>query len=89
LECFDADQFTADDLLGRLYIDLGSVLKGTLSPERCTPKMLKNSKWPKIDLFKTRQIRGWWPFMPVEFFNNKEAFNTAELAVSINFYLSY
>lgn len=25
--------------------------------------MLKENKWPKINLFKVRQHRGWWPFV--------------------------
>lgn len=88
LQCYDADQFTADDLLGRIDLDLGRVLRclyvffmlfsevslyflyvifrGASSSDKCTPKMVTNRNWPTVDLFKARQIRGWWPFMSSE-----------------------
>lgn len=62
LQCYDADQLSADDHLGSLELNLVSLIKGSRTPEACTVKMLKRSKLPRINLFKTKYHRGWYPF---------------------------
>lgn len=66
LLCYDEDQFSADDLLGRLDLDLCRLLKGTSTPEKCTLKMVQNRQWPTTNLFKARKVRGWWPFVSAD-----------------------
>ncbi len=63
LQCYDADQFSADDLLGQLELNLCKFIKGASSAENCSLRMVKDKKWPKLNMFKTRQNRGWWPFV--------------------------
>jgi hypothetical protein len=63
LQCFDADQVTADDLLGQLDLNLTQIVKGASSAHLCNANMLSNPRWPKINLFKARCCRGWWPFL--------------------------
>ncbi len=65
LYCFDADQLTSDDLLGQIELNLNSFIKGAHSSKNCTTKMLSSKDWPKINLFKVRKHRGWWPFVSV------------------------
>jgi len=65
LNCFDADQLTQDDLLGSLELNLTNFIKGTNSSKACTTKLVTDNDWPKINLFKARQCRGWWPFVTV------------------------
>ena len=69
LHCFDADQLTHDDLLGQIDLNLCNFVKGANSSKACTTRMLKDKQWPRINLFKMRQHRGWWPFISV---NSKE-----------------
>jgi hypothetical protein len=63
LECFDEDQLTFDDKLGELELDLKNFIKGSDNHQGCTIRMLKNKDWPKIDLFKKKSCKGWWPFV--------------------------
>ena len=69
LTCYDADQLSQDDLLGQIELNLNSFVKGANSSKLCTTRMLKDKQWPKINLFKVRQHRGWWPFVSI---NSKE-----------------
>ena len=62
VQCYDADQLSRDDHLGEIVLNLSQLLKGANSPDSCTLKMLKDNKWPKVNLFKIRNHRGWWPF---------------------------
>lgn len=41
--------------------------RGAKSPGRCTEP--PSDKVPRINLFKVKKIRGWWPFISME--NNK------------------
>lgn len=52
--------------LGYLTLDLWNMPRGTKSPWRCTI----SDKVPRINLFKAKKIRGWWPFISTE--NNKD-----------------
>ena len=63
LQCYDADQLSADDHLGEIELNLSNMIKGASNAPSCTVKMLKENNWPKINLFKVRQHRGWWPFL--------------------------
>jgi hypothetical protein len=63
LECYDDDKLTMDDKLGELELDLKNFIKGSENHQNCTVKMLKNKDWPKIDLFKKKSCKGWWPFV--------------------------
>ncbi|CAF1070662.1 unnamed protein product [Brachionus calyciflorus] len=62
LHCYDADNFSADDLLGTLELDMSKFLQGATTGESCD-KMLSELKWPKINLFKKKYCKGWWPFL--------------------------
>lgn len=64
LQCFDADQLTSDDHLGSLELNLANLVKGSRNPEACSLKML-SSKAPKINLFKAKYHKGWFPFKSV------------------------
>ncbi len=61
LQCYDSDQLSKDDLLGEINLDLCKLIKGSSKSDSCTHKMF-NDNWPKINLFKLRTLKGWWPF---------------------------
>lgn len=63
LQCFDSDQLSADDNLGQIELNLCSLIKGAGTEQTCGLKMIKDKKWPRVNLFKKRQHRGWWPFV--------------------------
>lgn len=59
----DFDFFTADDLLGRLALDLEAVPAPSSRPQHCTLAMLDSS--PTTNMFLTEdgicQLSGFWP----------------------------
>ena len=70
IQCQDWDQITADDQLGEIELNLCSFMRGALTPERCTSKMLADEKSrdtnSHINLFKKRKYRGWWPLKAID-----------------------
>ena len=81
LECYDADQLSSDDILGRIEFSLDQFVVGTKTPQACSLKALK-SKWPRVNLFKVKSVKGWWPF------SDPNAKSKLTVAV-ILFYLKY
>ena len=62
LQCWDADLVSADDNLGNIQLNLSKMVRGAKSASACKLSMLKNNKRPKVDLFKVKRHKGWWPF---------------------------
>lgn len=62
LQVWDNDIFSKDDFLGTLTLELNRFPRGAKLVKDCTLKMLGTNA-PKINLFKTRRTRGWWPFI--------------------------
>lgn len=60
LEVWDNDALV-DDFLGALSLELWSMPRGSKVASMCKLKLLKDEA-PRIDLFKIRRTRGWWPF---------------------------
>jgi otoferlin len=73
LQCYDADQITADDKLGEIELNLNKLIRGATTAQNCTLKMIKEESWPKVNLFKDRHIRGWWPFIANDPLNNNRS----------------
>ena len=61
LECYDADQLSSDDILGRIEFTLDQFCVGAKTSQACSLKLLK-AKWPRVNLFKVKTVKGWWPF---------------------------
>lgn len=60
IQIWDNDAF-GDDYLGTLILELCSMPRGAKLSSRCTLKMLASNA-SKINLFKIKKTRGWWPF---------------------------
>lgn len=60
LQVWDND-FFSDDFLGSLNLELSSMPRGAKISTSCRLNMFEETT-PKIDLFKVRRTRGWWPF---------------------------
>ena len=66
LQCWDADLVSSDDYLGNVQINLTKMTRGAKSSKNCNLSMLKNKKRSKINLFKVKKHKGWWPFYSVD-----------------------
>lgn len=62
LHCYDADIFSSDDLLGKLELDLSKFYQGAPTTGSCSLRMKTDQTWPKLNLFKKKICKGWWPF---------------------------
>jgi len=60
LEVWDNDALF-DDFLGSLSLELWSMPRGAKVASMCKLHLLKSDA-PRINLFKIRRTRGWWPF---------------------------
>ncbi|XP_050527922.1 otoferlin-like [Daktulosphaira vitifoliae] len=66
IQVWDNDCLTPDSYIGYLSLDLWNLPMGTKSSWKCS---LIDDQTPRINLFKTKNTRGWWPFISIE--NNK------------------
>uniref|UniRef100_A0A2S2R2V1 Otoferlin n=1 Tax=Sipha flava TaxID=143950 RepID=A0A2S2R2V1_9HEMI len=62
LQIWDNDHLSPDSYIGFLTLDLWNMPRGTKSSWRCTT----SEKVPRINLFKVKKTRGWWPFISTE-----------------------
>ncbi|KAI5703628.1 hypothetical protein M8J75_014243 [Diaphorina citri] len=61
LQVWDNDNFSQDDYIGTLVLDLSRMPRGARSAARCTGDIVKDTA-PTLNLFQTKRCRGWWPF---------------------------
>ncbi|KAI5733078.1 hypothetical protein M8J76_007401 [Diaphorina citri] len=61
LQVWDNDNFSQDDYIGTLVLDLSRMPRGARSATRCTGDIVKDTA-PTLNLFQTKRCRGWWPF---------------------------
>ncbi|XP_062452635.1 fer-1-like protein 5 [Rhea pennata] len=69
LQVWDNDKFSADDFLGVLELELGSLPRPARRPGGCTLALLgarrrwprRGARVPRFSLFRQRCARGWWP----------------------------
>lgn len=66
LQCWDADIVSADDNLGNIQLNLSRMIRGAKTAGDCKLSMLTNKKRPKINLFKVKRHKGWWPFFSID-----------------------
>lgn len=61
--------------LGTMHLELAYMHKGAPSPEKCDLSVF-DSNARKINLFKVKRTKGWWPF-----YNKDPGTNSTILAV--------
>lgn len=61
LQVWDNDTFSRNDFLGSVTLDLTHLPRGSKSSKKCSLNMLDIDS-PKINLFKVKRTKGWWPF---------------------------
>ncbi|XP_060520858.1 otoferlin [Cylas formicarius] len=62
LTVWDNDTFTKDDFLGSLTLELSNMPRGTRSAKQCGHSIM-GSDAKRMNLFKVRRTKGWWPFL--------------------------
>ncbi|KAF7282748.1 hypothetical protein GWI33_002001 [Rhynchophorus ferrugineus] len=71
LTIWDNDTFSQDDFLGSLNLELSKLPRGARSAQKCDLSVMKPST-KRLNLFKTRRTKGWWPFRSVDKRTKKE-----------------
>ena len=63
LQVWDYDSFSGDDFLGCLPLNLLEFPRGARTAKDCSLSILNNNlRHSKINLFREKRTRGWWPF---------------------------
>uniref|UniRef100_A0A8D8ZCM7 Otoferlin n=2 Tax=Cacopsylla melanoneura TaxID=428564 RepID=A0A8D8ZCM7_9HEMI len=62
LQVWDNDNFSPDDYIGTLVLDLSRMPRPARTSARCTGDIVKDIA-PTLNLFQTKRCRGWWPFL--------------------------
>lgn len=61
LQCWDSDALSTDDFLGDLMLNLVDMPAPAKTSVQCTLDTMSGDK--KLDIFKKKLIKGWWPFI--------------------------
>ncbi|XP_002734885.2 dysferlin-like [Saccoglossus kowalevskii] len=80
IQIWDNDQFSPDDFLGTLELNMNHMPKPAKSSGKCKMSMLPDAQGNSknmVSLFEQKRVKGWWPCV------NEET-GARELAVSIN-----
>ena len=66
MQCWDADLLSSDDHLGTVELDLANMVRGTKTSADCKASILRSEKRPRLNLFRAKKHKGWWPFVTVD-----------------------
>ena len=61
LQCWDSDALSSDDFVGDLALNLVEMPCPSKSGVQCTIETMSGEK--KLNIFKKKLIKGWWPFI--------------------------
>ncbi|XP_075295033.1 fer-1-like protein 4 isoform X2 [Opisthocomus hoazin] len=66
LQVWDYDRISANDFLGSIELKLHDMVRAAKSSEHCTIKMAKENATPRFSIFRSKRMRGWWPFIKLK-----------------------
>lgn len=61
LQVWDYDRILANDFLGSIELLLFDMVRPARSASKCSVKMAKDRASPRVSLFRSRKLKGWWP----------------------------
>ncbi|XP_031805176.1 fer-1-like protein 4 [Sarcophilus harrisii] len=63
LQVWDYDRISTNDFLGSLELHLPNMVRGARESKLCTVRQAHDRASPRCSLFRSRRMRGWWPFV--------------------------
>uniref|UniRef100_A0AAV2MM10 C2 domain-containing protein n=1 Tax=Knipowitschia caucasica TaxID=637954 RepID=A0AAV2MM10_KNICA len=61
LQVWDYDRILANDFLGSIELPLFDMVRPARSASKCSVKMSRDQASPRISIFRSRKLKGWWP----------------------------
>ncbi|KAM7422017.1 hypothetical protein PAMA_010208 [Pampus argenteus] len=63
LQVWDYDRIGANDFLGSIELRLNDMVRAVKSSGKCTIQMAKDRAGPRISIFRSKKVKGWWPLI--------------------------
>ncbi|NWU85208.1 FR1L4 protein, partial [Onychorhynchus coronatus] len=51
---------------GSIELKLHDMVRAAKSSEQCTIRMAKENATPRFSIFRSKRMRGWWPFIKLK-----------------------
>ncbi|XP_062271498.1 fer-1-like protein 4 [Scomber scombrus] len=61
LQVWDYDRIAANDFLGSIELRLHDMVRPAKSAGKCSIQMAKDRAGPRISIFRSKKMKGWWP----------------------------
>nr|XP_057911615.1 fer-1-like protein 4 isoform X1 [Doryrhamphus excisus] len=61
LQIWDYDRISANDFLGSIELRLSDMVRPAKSSGKCTIQMAKDRATPRVSIFRSKKMKGWWP----------------------------
>ncbi|KAM7401688.1 hypothetical protein PAMP_016984 [Pampus punctatissimus] len=63
LQVWDYDRIGANDFLGSIEFRLNDMVRAAKASSKCTIQMAKDRAGPRISIFRSKKMKGWWPLI--------------------------
>ncbi|XP_072296115.1 fer-1-like protein 4 [Eucyclogobius newberryi] len=61
LQVWDYDRILSNDFLGSIELPLFDMVRPARSASKCSVQMSKERASPRVSIFRSRKLKGWWP----------------------------
>ncbi|KAM8868286.1 fer-1-like protein 4 [Synchiropus picturatus] len=66
LQVWDYDRISANDFLGAIELRLSDMVRGAKSAAKCNVRMAKDRASPRVSIFRSKKMKGWWPLVRIK-----------------------